>query len=221
MTYLDSKFLKHLKDINTIIEVGARYGDETIELSKNFKNSKVYSFECNPLTIQICKNNLENLENIFFYDFALGDKDEILPFYSYHLDNDGASSLYKRIDFDETQIFTGNIIVKKLVDFVKKENIVCIDFLCMDCQGYELNVLKGAEDFIKNIRYIIMEEPNPIINTTYLPEGIHSKYLDAPSSQQIQKFMNDNGFYEVERITENFIEDNVMYENKNYESSII
>ena len=60
-----------------------------------------------------------------------------------------------------------------------------------------------------------MEEPKPIINTYYLPNGIHSKYINAPTSQQIKLFMKQNGFVEIERIEENKIEDNVMYRRLN------
>ena len=84
----------------------------------------------------------------------------------------------------------------------------------MDVQGYELNVLKGSGDFINKINYIIMEEPKSIINTKYLSTGVHSKYINAPSSEEINKFMIENGFLEIERIEENKIEDNVMYKNK-------
>jgi FkbM family methyltransferase len=183
-TYFDSRFLNHLNidKIYNIIEIGARYGDESIQLSKIFKKSIIYSFECNPLTVNICKNNLQHYKNINFFDYGLGNINENLPFYSFIKDNDGASSFYKRIDFNETQKETGIIKIKKLVDFVKENNIEYIDLLCMDVQGYELNILKGEEDFIRNIKYIIMEEPKPKIDRLYLPEGVHSKYINAPTS---------------------------------------
>ena len=84
----------------------------------------------------------------------------------------------------------------------------------MDVQGYEMNVLKGTGNFIKNINYIIMEEPKPIINTEYLPKNTHSKYINCPTSQEIKEFMLKNNFIEIERIAENKIEDNVMYKNQ-------
>ena len=87
----------------------------------------------------------------------------------------------------------------------------------MDVQGYELNVLIGAEEFIRKIRYIIMEEPKPIINTSYLPENVYSKYIGSPSSREIHDFMIKNNFNEIERIHENEIEDNVMYKNMDFE----
>ena len=47
--YYDEKFLKHLNvdDVKYVCEAGARYGDESIQLSKTFKNATIYSFECN------------------------------------------------------------------------------------------------------------------------------------------------------------------------------
>lgn len=214
-SYYDNRFLKHIdiSNIKIIFEVGARYGCESIQLKQTFKNSIIHSFECNPITIDKCKQNLSLINDIIFNDFGLGDKEEKLPFYSYIDNNDGASSFLKRIDFHTTQIQTGIIKIQTLENYVKANNIQSIDILCMDVQGYELNVLKGAGDFIKNINYIIMEEPKQIINTQYLPSGIHSKYINAPSSQEIKAFMTEKGFLEIERIEENKIEDNVMYKN--------
>lgn len=210
--YWDERFLDKIKDdIEIIFEVGARYGDESLKLSNIFPKSKIYSFECNPNTVDICKNNLENKKNIQFTACGLGNKNEQLPFFSYIENNDGASSFFRRIDAETTQVLNGYIDIKTLSNFMKENNIDNIDLLCMDVQGFELNILKGAEEYLKKIKYIIMEEPKPIINTTFLPENIHSKYINSPTSQEIHDFMLENNFIEIVRIDENMIEDNVMY----------
>ena len=215
--YYDMRFLKHLStDFDIIFEVGSRYGDESIELSKIFTKANIYSFECNPLTVDIVRNKLKDYKNIYFYDYGLGKNNEELPFYSFLNANDGASSLFKRLDYNETQKETGMVKIKKLCDFVNEQNIECIDLLCMDVQGYELTILEGAEDFIKNIKFIIMEEPKAEINLKFLPVGVHSKYIGAPTSEEIKNFMIKNNFVEIERIEENKIEDNVMYKNLNF-----
>ena len=213
--YWDDKFLRHLenKDIHTIFEVGARYGDETKQLSTVFPKSKIFSFECNPITVEKCKTLLNGITNVSFHDFGLGHNEEELPFYSFVNNNDGASSLLKRIDFHNTQKQTGIVKIKRLDNFVQSNDIQYIDLLCMDVQGYELNVLKGSGDFIRNINYVIMEEPKPVINQNFLPNGLHSKYINAPTSQTIKEFMSKHNFVEIERIEENGIEDNVMYKN--------
>jgi len=214
--YYDDRFLSKIKYKPSIIfEVGARYGDESIKLSNIFKEANIFSFECNPNTVNICKNNLRNYKNITFIEHGLGEKNIKLPFYSFNDNNDGASSFFKRLDGDKNQTNLENIEIKKLNKIMKNYNINKIDLLCMDVQGFELNILKGAEENIKKIKYIIMEEPKSIINRKYLPEGIHSKYIGAPTSRDIKKFMEKNNFIEIMRIQENKIEDNVMYENIN------
>lgn len=213
--YWDKRFIQHIRGpIKTVFEVGARYGDESIQLSKHFSESTIYSFECNPRTIDICRQNLSSYANIRFYDVGMGDTPGYFPFYAYRHDNDGASSLYKRIDYAETQYIAGNIQCVRLCDFVDKLKIDSIDLLCMDVQGYELNILQGANDFIHKIKYIIMEEPKRIVNERYLPKGLHSKYIGSPTSEEIHSFMTHNGFVEIERIDENDIEDNVMWVNR-------
>ena len=212
-TYWDERFLRHLEgiDLKYIFEVGARYGDESIMLAKVFNTSQIYSFECNPNTLMTCVSKLKDYENITLFCHGLGEKEEVLPFYSYTRDNDGASSLHKRIDFEDTQELTGHVLIRTLQSVVSEHHIPHIDLLCMDIQGHELSVLKGSAEYLKNVNYIIMEEPKPVINTQFLPEGVHSKYLDTPTSSEIKKFMLKNNFVEIERIDENMIEDNVMY----------
>jgi FkbM family methyltransferase len=213
--YWDERFLSKLEvEPKVIFEVGARYGDETIKLSEIFKNSKIYSFECNPNTINICKNKLQLYNNITFISKGLGHENKKLPFYSYNSNNDGASSFYKRIDANKTQELTGYIEVLKISDIMKNYKIDVIDLLCMDVQGFELNVLKGAENYLNNINYVIMEEPNPIINVKYLPKNIYSKYINSPTPNEIKEFMKNNNFLEIVRIPENEIEHNVMYKKK-------
>lgn len=209
--YWHSRFLKHLPDITCVCEVGARWGDETLILSKVFPGAKILSFECNPLTVDTCRQKLQNKENITFYDCALGDKEG--EEYFYQSENHGISSFLKRIDSTQTQQLSSNKIkIRRLCDVMEEDTIGHIDLLCMDVQGYELNVLRGIQD-ISKIAYVIMEEPKPEINRLYLPENTHSKYIDAPSSATIKQYMLSRGFEEIERIPENEIEDNVMYKN--------
>jgi|MDTB01.3.fsa_nt_gb FkbM family methyltransferase len=220
--YWDKRFLDKINhEPKIIFEVGARYGDESIYLSQLFKNSQIYSFECNPNTIEICKNKLEKYKNINFIGKGLGDKNTNLPFYSYIKNNDGASSFYKRIDGDTTQEITGYIEITKISDIMNHYNLENIDLLCMDVQGFELNVLKGAEKYLEKVNYIIMEEPNPIINLKELPKNTYSKYINSPTPNEIKEFMIKNNFSEIVRIPENEIEHNVMYKNKKLDVNLI
>jgi FkbM family methyltransferase len=212
IAYVDYRFLRNLNSVDYICEVGSRYGDESIELLKYFQDSKILCFECNPKTRDICRENLRSHPNIKFFDIALGEKEE-LPFYSFNSSNPGASSFYKRIDYNDTQEMSGYINVKRLDTILSQENIPRLDLLCIDVQGFELNVLKGCGEFIEKISYIIIEEPKNTIGKLFLPKGMYSKYINSPTAEEIQDFLRNKGFIEIERFSENMIEDNVMYKN--------
>jgi len=217
-TYVEPHFLKFLKgSFEHIVEVGARYGDESILLSERFPMAKIYSFEPNPKTIDVCRRTLTGHLNIKFFDCALGAEDSSMPFYSYTEGNDGASSLLKRTDFYQTQKETGLIKIRRLYDVMVEQHIPHIDYLCMDVQGFELEVLKGLGDNLKNkVRYIMLECPALDPPKGFLPEGRHSKYDGAPSYLQIEDFMRKAGFIKLHEIPENYIEVNQLWCNKDY-----
>jgi len=215
--YTVHQFTQHLQkdNVSIVFEVGARDGLDSISLANFYDKSKVYSFECNPLSIETCITNLQNRSNIIFNNFGLGNETIKKPFFPYVANNTGASSFFKRVDFNETQIEIGEVQIDTIFNFTKSNNIDHIDILCMDTQGFELNILKGCKEFIKNIKFVILEEPRKEPNRQYLPEG-HSKYLKAPSAYEIQDFFKTNNFIEISRTYENELEDNVMYKNLSY-----
>jgi len=54
-------FIKHIENKNEsliIFDIGSRDCVQSIEFYKFFPNSKIYAFECNPNTLQICKKTL-------------------------------------------------------------------------------------------------------------------------------------------------------------------
>jgi len=211
--YLHPEFLKNIdkEKIKVIFEVGARDGNDSVKLSNYYENSRIYSFECNPNTIDICRETLKPYPNISFYDFGLGDVSERRSFFPFSSENPGASSFFKRIDYDSTMTTIENIKIETIENFCKQNDINQIDLLCMDTQGYELKILKGCGNILSTIQHIIIEEPRQFINPMFLPPGLHSSYIGAPTHSEIQDFLTSNGFLESARIFENYLEDNVMY----------
>lgn len=213
--------LKKLKinNLKTVIEVGGRYGTESVDLAKDYPDSIIHTFECNPRTVKQCKETCETMPNIVFNSIGVSKDGETMPFYSYTKDNDGCSSFYKRIDGNLTMKYSGDIKTITLKDYLIQNNILIVDCLCLDTQGSELDIIQGCGDLIKNIRYIILEQPNEIPNPHYMPpcpsgKGLaYSKYIDAPDAQTIKEYLFKNGFCEIYREKENEIENNIVYSN--------
>jgi len=206
---------EHIGEPKVIVEAGARFGDESIKLSEYYKEAHIYAFECNPEVLSKTNRNLKDKTNITLTANALGAEEAIEPFYSYKEDNPGSSSFFKRIDADQTQHLSGFIRIQTLKDFMDDNCIAEVDLLCMDVQGFELNIIKGAP--LNCIKCIILEEPKQQIDEQYLKEmpeaadSQHSKYLGAPTASQIKEYLTAHSFVEVARIEENKLEDNVMY----------
>jgi len=211
-------------NINTkvIFEVGARDGYDSITMAKKYNNATIYSYECNPIVIDTCKMNLQNYKNIIFSPYGLGEKNELKQFYIYapnkviNKNLIGASSFFPRPDTNNL-ILTENIKISTLKDEFEKYNIEFIDILCMDVQGSELNVLKGAKNYINNIKYIIMEQPKPIkeqkLNQKRKNIKAINNYIGAPEYSEIVDFMRKNKFVQIKQMDENLFEDNVLYKN--------
>jgi len=170
---------------------------------------------------QVCREAVKNNPQIVFLNYGLADKDDIREFFvfapSKQIDplSIGASSFYQRTDYEKNQIPLPRKLYLSSIDLeCKKFHIDSIDLLGMDIQGYELFVLQGALDILKNIKYIILEEPkrNEIKRSNELKTGIIDEpYIGCPDAEQIMNFLNKHGLYEIARYEENLFEDNVLY----------
>lgn len=211
-SYLHVDFLNVIKkdNIKKIIELGSRDGEDAIKLAEYF-NSDILTFECNPYMISKCRENIEksNVKNkIKLFEFGVGEKSKEIEFYPYLMGNPGASSFYKRYDFDQTQeTYESKIKIRRLDDVLVENNISKIDLVCADIQGYEMNALIGMGKYLRDVNYIILEVPR---KNPYIP----SVYLGAPNRENIEQFMSENGFESSVITYENDLEDNVLYVKK-------
>ena len=78
--------------IKTIFELGSRDLIDAIKLLDYFKNSKVYSFECNPDCLIECHKNIYQLDEdkkkrLFLIDKAVSINNSKVSFYPFDLQN--------------------------------------------------------------------------------------------------------------------------------------
>ena len=159
---LIKKFNKSLKF--EIVEIGAHPHGAQQErfhiLLDFFPGSKIHAFEVDEE--ECIKLNKLTKDGLKFYPYALGNKEEKRKFYE--TNHPMCSSLYKPNE-KLLKLFNNLSVayLKKITEvntisldaFLKKEKIESIDFIKMDIQGAELDVLKGAEKSLKNVLTII------------------------------------------------------------------
>lgn len=162
---------KILKDVEVVVEIGSRWGEDSIILQKLFPKAKVYSFECTPSSIVIWKNLVENKNNILIEKavcdftgetkFYVNDvKKTITDRYRHPDGNQGANSLFYASNSCGSEIYVQNEITvpcTTIKDWAEENNIKKIDVLWMDAQGAELQALKSMGDLLQTIKIIHTE----------------------------------------------------------------
>lgn len=161
-----------VRDLN-LFNVGAnngQYCDLLIEiLGDSITNFKIYLFEPQEECIAILKRKYESFTNIHINGIGLGEVAENKEIFSEKRDSVQASLIKNPFSKNAIQ---RTISISTIDIFCKENHIEKIDFLIMDVEGYEMNVLMGAENLLANnsIDFIQFEHGsiNSIKNKKYL-----------------------------------------------------
>ena len=161
-----------IRNYDVIFDIGAQKGVFSIFASKCANKGKVYSFEPTRENFKFLKKNvkLNKIENIILINKAVSDKSgEKEIFIS--ADSGGHSFFWK----------TPNRVIVQTIclnDFIKQNNISHVDFLKMDCEGAEYEILFScSNETFKKIKKISMEchELDNIRNSLKLKEFLEKK----------------------------------------------
>ena len=163
-TYINNVFTKHITEkINVIFECGSRDAIDSLKMFDFYQPKKIFCFECNPDSVNVCRDNIGDNKYIILIDKAVSNTDGEIYFYATDMDkssdkNIGASSALLHLD-NKDSFFQKKINVKSITlkTFMEENEITDIDLLCLDLQGYEKFALEGLGEKIKNIKYIISE----------------------------------------------------------------
>jgi len=187
-----------IRNKSVIIDIGGNIGETTLNFAKFAgKKANVYSFEPDSKCYEKLMHNisLNNFENIKVFNFGLGDVDAKYYLASDSRNNKGGNKIHLNITEEH------NIVVKRLDDVVKEEQIFHVDFIKIDVEGFEYRVLKGAEEIIKNDRpilFIELDENNLKAQGTSgaalisFLETYYSSIENASTGEQINSGFNFN-----------------------------
>jgi len=187
----------------TILDIGGCEGEESLRYSRIFPFATIFVFEPLPKNQKMILENIEKYksDNIRFMPMAVSDEDGSTEFYvsSGHPDpnaefdwdfgNKSSSLLAPQENNNPAWLqFNEKIVVPtiSLDSFLRENKINEVDFVHMDVQGAELKVLKGAKEFIKNIKAIWLEVADVEL------------YKGQPLRTDVEVFMKAQGFYLIQ-----------------------
>lgn len=157
-----SKFI--LND-SIIIDIGANIGIHSMLFSKLAPNGTIYSFEPSRGTFEILNKNLIFNNNVIPLNFGIGNSTELMEFYEAE---DNAFSSFK--DTKRKQIIKlSKVLCIKIDEFINLFKINRIDFIKIDVEGFEQEVIEGMTNVLKNIRPVIFCEIYQGINSNMNP----------------------------------------------------
>ncbi len=153
-------FLKKVKKINTLIDIGSNKGQFILLCYKFFPSLTVYSFEPIKEILEGQKKFLNFKKKIYFFNFGIGNKNKTLKF-SITQRKDSSSFLtvnkYQNYNKNYSIYERRNIKIKKLDRILKNKNLANPILVKIDVQGYELEVLKGSKKILSRIDYLLLE----------------------------------------------------------------
>lgn len=171
-----------------IFDVGANRGDTAKKYVELFKNTTIHAFEPFPETCTIFKQKHQANKNIILNQCALSSK---IGSATLNVNNsvDTNSILQSKVlgatsDASCTTITTVEIETNTIDNYCKVNNILMIDILKIDVQGFEVEVLKGAIEMLQQQK----------IKLIYTESYFVQQYVDQPLFHQIAAMLYQYGF---------------------------
>lgn len=188
--FINQRFLKD--NVKIIFDIGSLHCLESVELSKRYTNAKIYAFEANPKSYEICLENSKDYSSITVINKAVNDYDGICKFYPMDKEktitvwedgNQGASSLYlANGDYDHIEKYVQyeiEVPCTRIDTFCNENNINHIDVVWMDLQGAELKALESMGSLLDTVEVIHTElEVNPIYQGQCLFSNVNEFLCD-------------------------------------------
>ena len=201
---LDSlNMLNNLKKLNlevsNILDIGAHFGEFAKDIHSLYPDSYILMIEAN----QRCEEKLEELP----FDHCivlLSDTNKEVDFYLNSNNMSGTGSSYYKENTEHFENFVIEKIKSYTLDEVVKETGKEFDFIKLDTQGSELDILRGGIETLKKSNYVLIECSN-------IKEKIYNE--GSPHMDEIIDFMKKNNFSNYHVIDEHVypVNDSSLY----------
>lgn len=159
--------LRYLPDWSPaiIFDVGANIGQSAKGYARRFPDARIHSFEPTPQTFQELAETVLRFPNVVAHCLALGRTDETLGL------TQGRKSAMNRLLPRDAVLPEGaiHVEVRTGASLMRNLGIDRIDFLKIDTEGHDLEVLHGFKPMLDRVDFIQVEAGMNPYNATHVP----------------------------------------------------
>lgn len=181
---------------NGFIDVGAHFGETAAIIKNMFPSKRVFSFEANPACEEILRQNASE------YIICLLGKENLdaVPFF---INPDDVTSTGCSIFKENTAYFTDatkvDLPMYRLDSIIPPE--AHLDFLKLDVQGAEIEVMEGASGIMHSIRWI------------YLEASFTNYNENAPLFNDVYKYITSKGYTMIDIVDPTWVNNQLIQSN--------
>ena len=177
---LKAKF-KNFK-FQTIIDVGANVGQSALQVRENFPDAEIYSLEPIKATYDELVRNTSGA-NVKTFNVGLGSSNQQVEVNT-QVDNQNSvmnSLVAEKNSLSKENTKTEIVEILTLENFCEQNKISKIDFLKIDTEGFDLEVLKGAVGLLEKqaIPFILTEVSMNPTNTYHVDFVEMKHYMES------------------------------------------
>ncbi len=199
---------KYIPSNAVIIDCGAHTGGDSLEMSRLFPAATIHAFEPVPDVYKLLEQYTSRVPNIKRYKLALSDKESTAFMFVSSGQSDASSSLltpHAHLDDHPDVLFENKIEVKTITldDWARKNNITHVDFLWLDMQGFEYQMLQASSQIL------------PTVKAIHTEVSMKETYKGCKLYPEIRSWLENKGFYvHTEAIPQNSDMGNVLFVRK-------
>lgn len=171
------------KKLPVLFDVGANIGQTATGLVKYFPASQIYCFEPTSNSFDILSREFSKFPNLHCIQKGLGSLSENVNIVIH--DDSQLNTIVKNGPREDRKTGEEEIVLTTVDEFCVAEKISYIDFLKMDVQGWEMEVLLGTKDLLRDNR----------VRFVYAEVGFRRSDRDMQHFCEINDYLENQGFW--------------------------
>ena len=180
-------------NIKSVLDIGANVGSYSRTIKYFFPQIEIFMIEANPY----CEPYLKNT-GLDYRIACLSDREKEVEFFLQDDNDIGTGSSYY---LENTEYYSRKRSIVRTTETL--DNLIAdnnFQFIKMDTQGSEIDIINGGMSVINKAEYVSIEL------------SLIEYNLNSPSKDTVVSFMNDIGFNPIQLVEEHYSKGNLIQE---------